>query len=105
MSEPTTYEIVIRGRASPRLLRPLVDDFTIEHPGDGTTHLVGPIRDTSHLHGVLTHLTSVSAALISVAPAPMTGHDGTDHGGTDHDGTDHDPIDDPVNDPIQHEAS
>ena len=29
MSDRTTYEIVIRGRASNRLLRPLLDDFTL----------------------------------------------------------------------------
>ena len=30
MPEPTTYEIVLRGRPSRRLLRPLLDDFTID---------------------------------------------------------------------------
>jgi hypothetical protein len=68
MPEPTTYEIVIRGRASARLLRPLLDDFTIDHATDGVTRLVGDICDTSHLHGVLAHLTSVNAEVISVAP-------------------------------------
>jgi hypothetical protein len=34
MTERTTYEIVIRGRASARLLRPLLDDFTFDHGGD-----------------------------------------------------------------------
>lgn len=68
MPEPTTYEVVIRGRASARLLRPLVDDFSIDHTGDGTTRLVGDIRDASHLHGLLVHLTSVNVELISIAP-------------------------------------
>lgn len=45
MSEPTTFEIVIRGRASARLLRPLLDDFTFDHPSDGNTRLVGVVRD------------------------------------------------------------
>jgi hypothetical protein len=40
MSQPTTYEIVIRGRVSARLLRPLLDDFTIDHASDGVTRLV-----------------------------------------------------------------
>ena len=31
MTEPTTYEIVIRGRAVARLLRPLLDEFAIDH--------------------------------------------------------------------------
>jgi hypothetical protein len=68
MTEPTRYEIVIRGRASARLLRPLLDDFTIDHAGDGVTRLVGDIGDASHLHGVLSHLTSVNAEVISIAP-------------------------------------
>ena len=68
MTEPTTYEIVIRGRAGARLLRPLLDDFTIDHACDGVTRLIGDIGDASHLHGVLTHLTSVNAEVISIAP-------------------------------------
>ena len=68
MPRPTTYEIVIRGRASaPLLLRPLLDDFTMDHAGDGVTRLVGEVRDPSHLHGVLAHLTSLNAELISIA--------------------------------------
>jgi len=80
MNEPTTYEIVIKGRANARLLRPLLDDFSInpsgEHPGDacgaqlvdGVTRLVGEVRDAAHLHGVVAHLTSVNVELISIAP-------------------------------------
>ncbi len=75
MSEPTTFEIVIRGRASARLLRPLLDDFTFDHPNDGTTRLVGVVRDASHLHGVVSHLTSVNVELISIVPVdgPVVG--------------------------------
>ena len=68
MSDPTTYEIVLRGRASARLLRPLIDEFTIDHTTCGTTSLIGDIRDPAHLHGVLAHLTSVNAELISINP-------------------------------------
>ncbi|MDP4501976.1 hypothetical protein [Nonomuraea turcica] len=68
MSQPTTYEIVIRGRVSARLLRPLLDDFTIDHANNGVTRLVGDISDASHLHGVLAHLTSVNIEVISIAP-------------------------------------
>ncbi|MEW9529237.1 hypothetical protein [Microbispora sp. NPDC049125] len=68
MSKPTSYEIVIRGRASAQLLRPLLDDFTIDHARPGVTRLVGEIVDASHLHGVLAHLTSVNTEVISVAP-------------------------------------
>ena len=68
MSEPTTYEIVLRGRPSNRLLRPLLDDFTINASSDTVTKLVGNICDPAHLHGVLAHLTSVNLEVISIAP-------------------------------------
>ncbi len=67
MTEPTSYEIVIRGRASARLLRPLLDDFTVDYDTEGVTRLVGDIGDPSHLHGVLAHLTSLNAEVVSVA--------------------------------------
>ena len=82
MPEPTTYEIVLRGRPSRRLLRSLLDDFTIEaSPDCGAgclTRLVGDIGDPAHLHGLVSHLTSVNLEIISIAPAdppqinPMT---------------------------------
>ena len=68
MSEPTTFEIVVRGRASARLLRPLLDDFTVDHTCEGITRLVGVVRDAAHLHGVVAHLTSVNVELISIVP-------------------------------------
>ncbi|MCU1621180.1 MAG: hypothetical protein JWL79_25 [Frankiales bacterium] len=70
---PITYEICIRGRASRRLLRPLFDEFTIEHDGNGDTRLVGDIVDPAQLHGVLARLTDLNAELISVVrtiPSP-----------------------------------
>ncbi len=69
MTATTTYEIVLRGRPSARLLRPLLDAFTFDHRGDGVTRLVGEIGDSSHLHGVLAHLTSVNVDVVSIAPA------------------------------------
>lgn len=68
MSQPTPYEIVIRGRASARLLRPLLDDFTIDHASAGVTRLIGDIGDPAHLHGVLAYLTSVNTDVVSIAP-------------------------------------
>ncbi|MEM7337647.1 MAG: hypothetical protein AAF467_03300 [Actinomycetota bacterium] len=70
MNEPTTYEIVVRGRATERILRPLLDDFAVDHPDAGRTRLTGVIRDPAHLHGVLAHLTSVAAEIVS-----LTAHD------------------------------
>ena len=68
MSEPTTFEIVLRGRASARLLRPLLDDFTITYTLPGDTRLVGEVRDAAHLHGVVAHLTAVNVELVSIVP-------------------------------------
>lgn len=73
MFTPTPYEIVIRGRASARLLRPLLDDFTFDHGSEGVTRLLGDIRDAAHLHGVVAHLTSVNAELISIAALTQHG--------------------------------
>ncbi|MCP4086513.1 MAG: DUF4386 family protein [Actinomycetia bacterium] len=68
MNEPTTYEIVIRGHATDRILGHLSDDFAIAHRQPGTTQLMGVIRDPAHLHGVLSHLTSVAIDIVSVTP-------------------------------------
>lgn len=65
---PKTYELVLRGRASARLLRPLLDDFAVDHSAPGVTRLVGPVVDACHLHGVLAHLTSVGVELVSLGP-------------------------------------
>ncbi len=66
MNKPTSYEIVIRGRATDRLLGPLVDDFAVDHPVPGRSRLTGVIRDPAHLHGVMAYLTSVNAEVISL---------------------------------------
>ncbi len=68
MNEPTAYEIVIRGNASKRILDRLSDDFSIETTADGHTRLVGEIRDSSHLHGVINHLTSLAIDIASLTP-------------------------------------
>lgn len=83
MNKPSTYEIVIRGRATERLLRPLTDDFVVDHPAPGRTRLTGVIRDPAHLHGVMAHLTSVTAEVISLTPTdpdPTTTNNQTKEG-------------------------
>lgn len=70
MTETTRYEIVIRGRAGRRALRPLLDEFEIDRSAGGRTRLVGVIRDPSHLHGVLAHLTSVGVEVVRFGPDP-----------------------------------
>ena len=74
MTSSTTYAIVIRGRATARFLRPLIDDFSVDHSVDGVTTVTGEIRDTAHLHGIVAHLTSVGAELISIGPLTPTHH-------------------------------
>ncbi len=72
MNEPTTYEIVIRGHATGRILGHLSDDFAIDHPEPEATRLTGVIRDPAHLHGVVAHLTSVAIEIVSVTPIDPT---------------------------------
>ncbi|HQZ35005.1 MAG TPA: hypothetical protein PK020_11300 [Ilumatobacteraceae bacterium] len=72
MSTTTTYEIVIKGRATERFLRPLLDDFSIDHDVEGVTRLTGDVRDAAHLHGIVAHLTSVGAELVSIGPITPT---------------------------------
>lgn len=62
----TRYEIEIGGHASDRVLRPVVDEFTIELTTSGTTRLVGAIRDSSHLNGLLAHFTSLNVEVIEL---------------------------------------
>lgn len=68
MTEPTTYEIELKGNVGSRALRPLIDDFDLDQSENGVTRLVGCIRDPSHLHGVVTHLASMHVEIISIAP-------------------------------------
>ena len=67
MNEPITYEIVIRGHASQRLLARLRDDFSID-TADGHTRLVGSVRDAAHLHGVINQLTALAIEIVSLTP-------------------------------------
>jgi hypothetical protein len=64
MPRPSRYEIEIRGRATERILRPAVDDLQIEFTENGTTRLVGDIRDASHLNGLLAHFTSMNVEVV-----------------------------------------
>ena len=72
MPDVHTHEIVLRGRIGRRLLAPFSDDFTIDHDDDGHTRLVGTVRDSSHLHGLVAHLASINAELISITPVITT---------------------------------
>ena len=67
-----THEIVLRGRVGRRVLGPFVDDFVVVHDDDGRTRLVGTVRDSSHLHGLVAYLASINAELISITPVIPT---------------------------------
>lgn len=69
MTEPTIYEIKLRGNVGDRSLRPLIDDFSVDRSDIGVTLLLGVIRDSSQLHGIVTHLAAMHVEIIAVAPA------------------------------------
>ena len=66
MSRPTRYQIELRGRATDRVLRPVLDEFRIETTDVGTTRLTGLVRDASHLNGLLAHFTSMNAEVMEL---------------------------------------
>ncbi len=68
MTESTTYEIALRGNVGARSLRPLVDDFRITESEPGITRLVGVIRDSSQMHGLVAHLSSMGLDILSIVP-------------------------------------
>jgi hypothetical protein len=63
---PTRYEIELGGHASERVLRPVIDEFTVELTEAGTTRLVGEVRDSSHLNGILAHFTSLNIEVVAL---------------------------------------
>jgi len=85
MTTSTTYEIVIKGRATARFLRPLLDDFAIDHSVEGVTRLTGNVCDSAHLHGIVAHLSAVNVELISIGPlTPATPQTTTQPASTNH---------------------
>ncbi len=72
MSNVHTHEILLRGRFGCNLLDPFRDDFTVDYDATGYTRLVGTVRDSSHLHGLVAYLASINAELISITPVIST---------------------------------
>jgi hypothetical protein len=72
MPDVHTHEIVLRGRIGRHLLGPFLDDFTVDLGEAGFTRLVGTVRDSSHLHGLVAYLASINAELISITPVIPT---------------------------------
>jgi hypothetical protein len=74
----TPYRVELRGRLSDQILGPYVHEFVVSRTQDRTV-LTGVVRDAAHLHGIVTHLTSLGLELISVAAidSPPTTSDGS----------------------------
>ena len=77
MTEPTTYEISLRGNVGGRSLRPLLDDFSVVDSEPGVTRLVGVIRDSSQMLGLVAHLASMGVELLSIGPTKATTKEAT----------------------------
>ena len=69
-SDAPVYRIVVRGLITERLAR-TYEGMNIE-PGEATSALVGPVKDQSHLMGILQAVDSLGLELISAAPAWAT---------------------------------
>jgi len=59
-----SYRIIVKGRLSERFTSAFAG-MSLE-PGDGTTALVGPVRDQSHLFGVLERIRAFGLELVRV---------------------------------------
>jgi len=63
------YEIVVRGRLSPRLAR-LLEGFEPGPVAHGTTSFVGWVRDQAALQGALHRIAEFGLELVSVTAHP-----------------------------------
>ena len=63
---PHRYRIVIEGELGPRYASAF-DGMTI-HADNGETEIIGPIIDSSHLHGLLERIAGLGLTLHSVNP-------------------------------------
>jgi hypothetical protein len=59
-----SYRIIVKGRLSDRF-EGAFTGMSVE-PGDGITALVGPVRDQSHLFGVLERIRAFGLELVRV---------------------------------------
>ena len=77
MSEAIPYEIVVAGHPGAQLLRPFLDEFHV-HRLAGETRLVGEVRDSAHLHGLVAHLTAMSVEIVAITRRPGSAPIATD---------------------------
>jgi hypothetical protein len=59
------YRVVVEGELGPRYASAF-EDMSVER-GDGTTEIVGIVRDQSHLQGLLDQISALGLTLVSVA--------------------------------------
>ncbi len=62
-----TFEVIVRGRLSPRLIVAF-EDFEATHCDHGMTHLVGCVPDQEALHQLFRLLRDLHIELVSVNP-------------------------------------
>ena len=74
--EAPTYRIRVQGHLGPRVTERF-DTFEVRHEPDGTTTLTGQVVDQAALHGLLRRIRDLSLALLSVAPVPPKGEEGS----------------------------
>ena len=64
VNPPTSYQIVVRGELS-RRYRTAFEGMTLV-VGNGQTTITGPVRDQTHLHGLLDRVGDFGLELVSV---------------------------------------
>ena len=62
---PTTYAIRVDGHLDDHWSDRL-GGLTVSHNADGTSTLLGPIADQTHLHGVLAGIRDIGATLLDL---------------------------------------
>lgn len=60
------YQVVVRGRLTDRFAASF-DDMAIQ-PGDHESVIIGPVRDQSHLMGILATVQALGLELLSACP-------------------------------------
>jgi hypothetical protein len=72
---PINYQIIVRGELS-RRYRTVFEGMTLV-VGNGQTTITGPVRDQTHLHGLLDRVGNLGLELVSVTPLAPTSDSGT----------------------------
>jgi hypothetical protein len=71
---PITYQIIVRGELS-RRYGAVFEGMTLV-VRDGQTAITGPVRDQTHLHGLVDRVGDLGLELVSVMPLAPTSEPG-----------------------------